>query len=110
MKIEGFIDLGDNTPESDKNNIGDHALVVFFKPFCGKWFQTVGTFLGSGAVSRKILEKIIMEAVILLENQNIHVGVITVDGATWNRSMWKSFGISEISSSCIHPVKFNQRL
>ncbi|KAL5237829.1 hypothetical protein ACI65C_005239 [Semiaphis heraclei] len=104
LKIKGFVDLGDFTPENDRNKIGDHALVLLFQPFCGKWFQTVGAFLGSGAVSGKLLEKIITEAVILLENQNIHVDVITNDGATWNRSMWKLFGISEKSSSCTHPV------
>lgn len=47
-----------------------------------------------------------MEALILLENQNIHVDVVT----TWNRSMWKLFGISETSSSCIHPVHPERKL
>lgn len=61
------------TTEHDQNKLGDHALILFFQPFCGKWFQTIGAFLGSGAVSGKILEQLIIEAVILLKNQNMHV-------------------------------------
>lgn len=62
------MNLGDYTPENDQNKLGDRALVLLFQPYCGKWFQTIGAFLGSEAVSGKVLEKIIMEAVILLEN------------------------------------------
>lgn len=97
LKIKGFVDLENCTHEIDKNKIDDHALVLLSQPMCGKWFQTVGAFLESGAISGKLLEKIIMEAVILLKNQNIHVDVVTTDGATWNWNMWKLFGDSDKS-------------
>jgi len=110
LKIEGFVNLGDYTSVNDRNKLGDHALVLLFQPFCGKWFQTLGAFLGSGAVSGNILEKLILEAVILLENQSIHVDVVTTDGAAWNRNMWKLFGISDVKSSCTHPVNPERKL
>jgi len=110
LHVEGFVDLGKYSTENDKTKLGDHALVLLYQPFCGKWYQTVGAFLSTGAVPGNILEKTIMEAVILLENQNIHVDCITTDGATWNRSMWKLFGISEKSSSCVHPTDGNRKL
>jgi len=110
LHVEGFVDLGKYSTENDKKKLGDHALVLLYQPFCGKWYQTVGAFLGTGAVPGNILEKIIMEAVILLENQNIRVDCITTDGATRNRNMWKLFGISKKSSSCIHPTDGNRKL
>jgi len=110
LKIEGFENLGDYTSVNDRNKLDDHALVLLFQPFCGKWFQTLGAFLGSGAVSGNKLEKCILEAVILLENQSIHVDVVTIDGAAWNRNMWKLFGISDAKSSCTHPVNPKRKL
>jgi len=85
-------------------------LFLLFQPFCGKWFQTIGAFLGAGAVPETTLEEIIIEAVIMLENQGIHVDCVTTDGATWNRSMWKLFGIDQKSSSCIHPSDSKRQL
>jgi len=41
----------------------------------------LGAFLESGAVSGKILKKLILEAVILLENQSIHVNVVITNRA-----------------------------
>jgi len=73
LKVKGFVNLGDYTSENDRNKLGDHALVLLFQPFCGRWFQTLGAFLGSGAVSGKILEKMILEAVILLEKIKIYM-------------------------------------
>ncbi|KAF0742942.1 Uncharacterized protein FWK35_00022370, partial [Aphis craccivora] len=64
----------------------------------------VGAFLRSGAVFGKKLEKLFLEAVILLENQNIHVDVVTTNEAAWNRNMWKLYGISDVKSSCTNPV------
>lgn len=100
----GPLDLGKYTSENDHDKLGDHALVVLFQPFRGKWFQTIGTFLRAGTVPGTRLKKIITEAVILLENQGVHVDCITTDGATWNHSMWKLFRISQNSSRCVHPA------
>lgn len=110
LQVEGFVDLGKYSTDQDKTRLGDHALVLLYQPFCGKWFQTIGAFVGAGAVPGNILEKIVTEAVILLEQSNFHVDCITTDGATWNRSMWKLFGISEKSSSCIHPTDKGRKL
>jgi len=110
LQVEGFVDLGEYSTEKDQDKLGDHALVILFQPFCGKWFQTIGAFLGAGAVPGTTLEKIIIEAVIMLENQGIHVDCVTTDGATWNRSMWKLFGIGQKSSSCIHPSDSKRQL
>jgi len=58
LQVEGFVDLGEYSKEKDQDKLGDHALVIFlFQSFCGKWFQTIGAFLGVGAVPGITLEK-----------------------------------------------------
>lgn len=56
LKIEGFVNLGDYTSENDKNKFGNHALV--FQRFCGKWFQTLDVFLGSGVAWNRNIWKL----------------------------------------------------
>lgn len=40
-----------------------------------------------------ILSKILLEATILAEKSGLFVDYWTSDGAPWNRSLWKLFGI-----------------
>ncbi len=42
LKVIGFTDLGKYTPETQKAELGDHALVIMFQPFQGKWVQSIG--------------------------------------------------------------------
>ncbi|XP_051158471.1 uncharacterized protein LOC127279868 [Leptopilina boulardi] len=65
LKMEGFTNLGDHTPEHQKGEAGDHALVIMFQPFKGKWIQTLGCFLSKRSATGTVLHKIIVEAIIL---------------------------------------------
>lgn len=102
-----FIGLGKFTGEIDRNKLGDLAFVLLFQPSCGKWFLTIRSFLGSETSPGTILNKLVVEAIIILKSQNVHVDSVTTDGATWNQSMWKLFEISQSSSSYIHTVVTN---
>ncbi|KAK7571122.1 hypothetical protein V9T40_014726 [Parthenolecanium corni] len=102
LRVTGFVDLGVHTPDHQLNTPGDHALVIIYQPLQGKWFQTVGAFLSKGAAPGDVLHNIILEAIVRLENINFHVDYVTSDGATWNRAMWKYFGVSEDKPSCDH--------
>ncbi|KAM7313814.1 uncharacterized protein ISCGN_003601 [Ixodes scapularis] len=59
-------------------------------------------------VKAETLTQIILEAVIMSENAGLHVDFITCDGAAWNRSMWRSFGISATKDKTVcrrqHPT------
>lgn len=110
LNIEGFTNLGDHTPDNQKNVAGDHALVIMFQPFKGKWIQTLGCFLSKGSASGTVLHKLIMEAIILAENAGLAVDAVTTDGASWNRAMWKRFGISEKIVSSPHICNPKRRL
>ncbi|XP_077531337.1 uncharacterized protein LOC144143461 [Haemaphysalis longicornis] len=93
-KIDGFVDLGPFTTEADKSQTCDHGLVIMFQPLSGSWHQILGVFASKGNVKAPLLSKIVMEAVLLAENAGLKVDYVTCDGASWNRAMWKKFGIS----------------
>ena len=82
FKVIGVVDLGHHTPYTERNKAGDHALVLMFQPFRGQWVQVIGTFLSAGAVKGALLEKLILEAIVLLENAGYLVDRVTTDGAT----------------------------
>lgn len=103
LKVMGFTDLGDYTPDSQKSERGDHALVFMFQPFRGQWVQNIAAFLSKGAASGEVLSHLVTECIVHLENSGFHVDVVTSDGGTWNRSMWKKFGLDDEDVSCEHP-------
>lgn len=109
LQIIGFVDLGKYTPETQKNEMGDHALVLMYQPFRGKYIQTVAAFLSRGAATATVLVQILMEAVILLENSGFYVDGVVTDGAQWNRGMWAQFGVDKEEISCEHFVDEERR-
>lgn len=102
LKINGFTNLGEYTPLHQKNEKGDHALVMMFQPFRGSWIQSLACFLSKGCASATVLHHLIIECTILLEKAGFSVDVVTTDGASWNRAMWKKFNVSEENVSCEH--------
>lgn len=110
LELEGFTDLGKYTPEHQKGARGDHALVVMFQPFQGKWVQALGCFLSKGSATGTVLHQILLEAVILCERAGLKVDGISCDGATWNRNMWSIFGVTEDKVSVEHPADPTRRL
>ena len=110
LKVLGFVDLGSHTPQKQKTTLGDHALVLLFQPFTGKWLQPVGSFLSRGATSSTILHQILTEGIVLLENSGFYVDGVVSDGAAWNRAMWTRFGVGEDQCSCEHICDSSRRL
>lgn len=108
--MEGFTDLGKYTPEHQQGEKGDHALVVMFQPFKGKWVQALACFLSKGSATGTVLHQILLEAVMLTERAGLKVDGISCDGASWNRNMWDIFGVSEDKVSVKHPVDPERRL
>ncbi|KAH6939140.1 hypothetical protein HPB50_016112 [Hyalomma asiaticum] len=112
--IEGFVDLGSFTPDSDKHAVCDHGMVICFVPFVGKWTQILAVFATHGNVKGDLLAKIMTEAVILAENAGLFVDFITSDGASWNRKMWSLMGIGATTTltkcKVQHPVDSSRSL
>ncbi|EEZ99159.1 hypothetical protein TcasGA2_TC016158 [Tribolium castaneum] len=105
MELLGFVNLGEYTPEKDRDSLGDHALVLMFQPFAGKSIQALGCFLSKGNVTGAVQAKLVLECILHCENAGLYIDAVTSDGAAWNRSMWKEFGIEDpLRPWCVHPV------
>lgn len=106
--VEGFVDLGNYSRIEDEGAICDHGLVLLFQPFTGGWQRILGVFGARGSVKADVLLRIVVDAVICAEKCGLRVDFITCDGASWNRSMWKIFGITGKLSKTVckvqHPV------
>lgn len=95
-QFQGFVDLGEYTPEDEKNEPGDDALVLMFQPFRGKWIQALACFLSKGRVCNK-------QGTDLLDT-----GLYHIFGERWiflrcGNDRWLQFGITEENISCQHP-------
>ncbi|XP_044589045.1 uncharacterized protein LOC123268192 [Cotesia glomerata] len=110
MKYSGFVDLGKHTLHNEKNMPADHALVFMFVPFRGRWAQTLGCFLSRNACTSVPLRQLMLECILLMENSRLKVDAVVSDGATWNRAVWKFFGINESRVSCEHPYDSSRKL
>ena len=110
MKVLGLTDLGELTPQHQKTQLGNHALVIMYQPYVGSWIQPIGCFLSRGAASSSVLYQIVIEAIILMENSGFRVNNVTTDGASWNRAMWKKFGVSTEKVHCEHILDPERKL
>ncbi|KAH7964477.1 hypothetical protein HPB51_027284 [Rhipicephalus microplus] len=112
--VEGFVDLGKFTQEEDRTTPADHGMVMMFQPFQGDWTQILGVFSSKGNIKAEMLAKLLLEAILLSEQAGLFVDFVSCDGATWNRSMWRSFGIgaSSVKTTCnvTHPVDPSRKL
>jgi hypothetical protein len=85
--------------------------VIMFQSFAEKNMQALGCFLSKGYVIGSIQAKLILEATVLCEAARLFIDVVTSDGATWNRTMWK-FSDAENPEApwCVHPCNKNSIL
>lgn len=51
-----------------------------------------------------------MECILITERSGFFINAITMDGAQWNRGVWKYFGINKDNPSCIHPYDESRQL
>lgn len=110
LRTVGLVNLGKYTPEAQKDEMGDHALVLMYQPFQGSYYQPIAAFLSKGAAPGAVLEKIVLEAILLLEKAEFFVDEVVTDGGPWNRAMWKLFNINKNNPSCEHPADHARRL
>jgi len=81
-----------------------------YQSYQGPWIKAIGAFVSKGAAPNEVLQKLIVEAVILLEKSKFKVHNVVTDGGTWNRGMWNSFGITNTNVSCQYPMDSERRL
>lgn len=103
LRYRRVVDFGDDDISSTKNEaLADHGLVFGFSSLCENYFQPIGCFAAKGATNGVTLAKLIVQAIMLLEQAGAKVTAIICDGAKPNRRMWKEFGITGELGSVKH--------
>ena len=114
LKIDGFVDLGDETPDSNKNILANHALVFMFVPLLCNWIQPVAIYASKNATPGDILSKILIQVIIQLEQSGVKVIAFTCDGSQSNKRVWTILGISgkEGKTKCFieNPVDHKRKI
>ncbi|KAH9379298.1 hypothetical protein HPB48_004499 [Haemaphysalis longicornis] len=92
-KFDGFVNYGD-IATADTNKLADHALVIVFNPMFESWVQPIASYATKGAAPGWVLAKIVLNAVLELNDHGAKVVAVISDGAGNNKSMWTHLGIS----------------
>ncbi|XP_045036895.1 uncharacterized protein LOC123477577 [Daphnia magna] len=95
---EDWVEDEDNedgsTQETSTTHLADHALVLVFRPYRARWIQPISVFASKSAASGVELQKIVMKALVILEEVDARVLTTVCDGSSPNNSLWTAFGIS----------------
>ncbi|XP_023231060.1 uncharacterized protein LOC111631096 [Centruroides sculpturatus] len=93
---------------------GDHGLVFMFRPHFASWVQCIGTFCSKSSVSGSTVAKLILQAIIHLEQCGAIVNAIVCGGARTNKAALKALGIcadtNNIQCSFTNPAADRQVL
>ena len=114
LKVDGFVDLGDFTPEKYKNQLANHALVFMYVPLLHNWVQPVAIYASRNATPGDILAKILMQVIIQIEQAGARIVAFTSDGSQSNKKLWNCLAISgvinNVKCSIPHPTDTSRRL
>lgn len=115
LTYKGLVDFGkDGEQAADLNDKANHGLVIIFHPLCDDYTQPIAVFASRGPVKGDVLAKLIVKAIVLLENVGAKVHGVVTDGASTNRKFWSEMGISgqrtKLQNSFEHPVAAGRRI
>lgn len=65
-----------------------------FQPLYDNYSQPIAVFASNGSTTGDILAKLIVQAIVLLENAGAKIHVIVADGGKPNRQVWTEMGCS----------------
>ena len=94
MKFKGMEDLGDTAPKEIESKMADHGLVIMFQPLYDNYSQPIAVFASKGPTGGDVLAKLLVQAIVLLENAGAKIHGIVADGGKPNRKMWTEMGCS----------------
>lgn len=119
-----YIGTEDSGDAQKSNRLADHGLVFMFVPFAETYAQPIGVVASRGPTKgnrdRRLsppssfvfmmlilltgvhLARLVIQALILLEEAGAIVDGVVCDGAATNRAMWNQLGISGRLDSCHH--------
>lgn len=94
LKFKGVEDFGDDLPKDINIEMADHGLVFMFQPLYDFYSQHVAVFASSGPTCGNVLAKLVVKAIVLLEQAGAKIHGTVADSGSPNRNMWSQFGCS----------------
>ena len=79
--------------DTEESKLADHALVFVFRPYMASWIQPFAVFASKNATSGEDLYRLVLKALVLLEEHGAIVKSIVCDGAATNKKMWSLAGV-----------------
>ncbi|XP_025405488.1 uncharacterized protein LOC112679789, partial [Sipha flava] len=95
LTYTGLEDYGEEIKSKQKSNLkANNALVFMWQIFGENVAQPIAVFTSHVPVKGVDLAKLVIKATLLIEDSGGEVIGLTSDGASTNRTMWSSLGIS----------------
>ena len=94
MTFKGVEDFGDNVPKDIDKKMADHGLVIMFQPLYENYSQPIAVFASKGSIHGDVLAKLVVQAIVLLEQAGAKLHGVVADGGAPNRRMWTEMGCS----------------
>lgn len=104
MMFTGFVNydqFSSEKPICSSKPEADHALVFMVRGLNSKMTQPFASFATRGAAPGNVLAKMIISAIVNLENAGLEVVGVVSDGAATNKSAWKYLGIGQTDSGIV---------
>ena len=83
----------DEVLDTEESKLADHALVFVFRPYMASWIQPFAVFASKNSTSGDDLHRLVLKALVLLEEHGAIVKSIVCDGAATNKKMWSLAGV-----------------
>lgn len=95
LTYTGLVDFGaEHPPGTSLKDMADHGLVLMFQSLADTYTQPIAVFASKGPTKGSILAKVILKAIILLENIGAKIHGVVSDGAKPNRKFLSEMGPS----------------
>ncbi|XP_043283154.1 uncharacterized protein [Venturia canescens] len=109
LTYSGLTDFGDDGPQATNlEEQATHGLVMMFQPLADKYTQPIAVFALKNSVKGDELAKLVVKAIVYLENCGAKIHGVIADGAKTNQKMWSLLdvraGISNTKSWFTHPL------
>ena len=87
-------DFGDGAINTNVKEQADHGLVLLLQPLAADFDQPFAVFSSKGPTNGLTLARILIEAIVMLEQAGARIHGIVSDGASPNRKFWSEMGCS----------------
>lgn len=115
LEYKGLVDFGEEGAGSvNFSDRANHGLVLMFQPLADNYTQPIAVFASKGPVKGEQLAVLVVKAIVLLEQIGAKIHGVIGDGASTNRKMWTTLGVSgKIENSryyFVHPTDASRKV